>query len=319
MVKTSPVAVEPAAKTVPRERRWPRQRLLIGGGALVVLIAAIAAALLSGGSGKNSAATTQATTTVSKPKPAPTRYAELLPTGMSMQQVVAPVCASYRKVIATWQAAGQRRLAATRGVSTSDPYAAWSFVHKRGMGWLNAQTEQVFVDAIEAPATKRLRALAGAKGHYVTDTIEARFNRDALYLCHETRAWKQTDTSLSKLDTRTDALVSAAASKPWYPKGYNEWPDDPTIAVEWDNHVSGCQDAYSISGEYCWGMRIISQNGCSSSIYAEISILQGQTVIDYSNDTLPGLDPHQVGELAFQAFENSSGNLQGQLKEIDCY
>jgi hypothetical protein len=114
-------------------------------------------------------------------------------------------------------------------------------------------------------------------------------------------------------------IPTDAPTPPWYPQGYQLYFKDPSIAWKWDNSVSKCQDAYSVQGEYCWGMRVVTENGCQSSIYAEVNILQGQTVIDYSNDTLAALAPGQVGELAFKAFENTSSELQAQLNQINCY
>lgn len=315
-----PEATPYPSDTAPARRPW-RRRLLIGGGAAVVLLVVIVvAAALSGGKGTSTGneAAAQPTTTAPAPKPAPTRYGQLLPAGMSKQQAVKPLCATYKGTISRWQRAAQARMTAMRGVSRNDPYAAAAFVRKPGTGWLQAQAEETFTNAIAAASRRRLSALAGAKRQYLTDTMASRFNDDALYLCHESRAWHQTEIALSKLDTRTSALVTAADSKPWYPKGYNPYGDG-TIAFEWDNHISKCQDAYGVPGEVCWGMKVITQNGCSSSLYAEISILQGQTAIDYSNDTLGGLEPGQVGELAFRAFENTTSQLTGDLKEIDCY
>ena len=328
-----PVAATRAAAPAPEPKETPypsdaatarrpgRRRLLIGGGAAVVLVIVIVVvAALSGGKGTSTAneAAAQPTTTAPEPKLAPTRYGQLLPAGMSKQRAVKPLCATYKGTISRWQQAVQARMAAMRGVSANDPYAAAAFVRKPGTGWLRAEAEVTFTNAIAAASRKRLSALAGAKRRYLTDTMASRFNDDALYLCHESHAWHQTEIALSNLDTRTSKLVTAAHNKPWYPKGYNPYGNG-MIAFQWDNHISKCQDAYGVPGEVCWGMKVITQNGCPSSVYAQISILQGHTAIDYSNDTLGGLEPGQVGELAFQAFESTTSQLTGDLKEIDCY
>lgn len=65
-------------------------------------------------------------------------------------------------------------------------------------------------------------------------------------------------------------------------------------------------------------MRVISRDGCPSSLYAEINVLSGDTVIGYANDTVGSLDPGDVAELAFQSFEDGYGTLSGRLKEINC-
>ncbi len=319
-------AAEPSSifEAPPPRRR--RKRLLIGGGvAAVAVVGIVAATSLSGGGKGNSssppakAAAVVPTKPKRKPKPAPTRYPQLLAAGMTKQRAAAPLCSTYKATIARWQQAEQERTAAMQGVSSTDPYASFDLVHKPGTGWLHADTEQALTAAITAASRTRLSALAGPKRRYMTIEIVNSFRNDMLYLCGEGAAWRQTLAALTQLDNRTAAIVSEAANKPWYPQGYAPYGGDSSIAVKWDNNISKCQDQYGVGGEYCWGMFIISRDGCPSSIYAEISILQGNAVIDYSNDVLSGLDPGQVGELAFKAYENTSGQLTGQLKQVNCY
>ena len=314
-------AQDPATSGAPPRRR--RKRLLIGAVVAALALAGIIAAVSISGGGKSGSSLQAAAATTTKPKRkpklAPTRYPQLLPAGMTKQKAAAPLCPTYQATITRWQQAAQERSAALQGVSATDPYASADFIHKPGTGWVHADAEQALTASITAASRARLSRIAGPKRRYMTIEIVNSFRNDMLYLCHEGAAWHQTQAALTQLDNRTAAIVSEAANKPWYPQGYEPFSGDPTIAVKWDNSISKCQDQYSINGEYCWGLLIIAQNGCPSSIYAEISILQGGAVIDYSNDVLSGLEPGQVGELAFTAYENTSGQLTGELKQVNCY
>jgi hypothetical protein len=137
-----------------------------------------------------------------------------------------------------------------------------------------------------------------------------------LYVCHLTAAYNQAESRLVQLDERSVEVMNLAAAKPWYPLDYSPSPNDDSVAYRWDNDIGKCQ---SESYGYCWGMHVLTRDGCPSSLYAEISILSGDTVISYANDTLSGLQPGDEGELAFVSYESGYGQLQGRLTEINCY
>jgi hypothetical protein len=252
------------------------------------------------------------------PPPTPTRYVQLLPRGTTIHTLMKSGCGSYSAIISRWDLAGSTRIAALASIQ-SDPYVAADFVSRAGNGWVRAHTEAAFASGISQNSQTLLVKAAKAKRRFVNDEMVSRFQDDALFVCHLGSSYVATDNTLTGLDAKTGAVVSLARDKPWYPKGWSPAPNDSTIAYTWDNNVQKCQDPYGTDGEYCWGIKVMTQSGCPGSVYADLNILQGSTVIDYSNDTLASLEPGQVGELGFKAFENTSGQLQGQLKEIDCY
>jgi hypothetical protein len=299
-----------------RRRRWALA-FVASVAALLVLVAGLAA-LSPGGSDTQPDAASAAPQTVKPRSTRPTRYSQLLRVGMSPQKAARPLCVQYSAAIQTWQQALQSRSGALAGIA-NDPYAAAAFSERAGNGWINANTERAFTRQINGIARVRLRGLAGPRARMITATMNDRFARDSLFVCHVGASIEQLTAKLAALDVRTSDLVDLAAAKPWYPQGYYPAPGEESIAWRWDDNVTGCRDGYSIEGEYCWGMRVIARDGCPSSLYASINIIQGSTVIDFSNDTLNGLEPGQTGELAFKAFENTTATLSGHLKEINCY
>jgi hypothetical protein len=63
---------------------------------------------------------------------------------------------------------------------------------------------------------------------------------------------------------------------------------------------------------------IITKNGCSSSLYGEIAILDSaETQIDYTNDTASSVPPGQKVKLTFDSF-NEQGR-KARLTKLSCY
>ena len=128
-------------------------------------------------------------------------------------------------------------------------------------------------------------------------------------------AEKSSDNSKSSTTSRD---VTAPTTKkvvlPWYPEGFNEYDDDAEIAWRWlDNGEYSC--AY---GDHCWGMVVIARNGCPSSLYAEITVLDsGGTNIGFTNDTTSGLGAGQKANLVFEDF--TPGAKSARLAKISCY
>ncbi|NBO55335.1 MAG: hypothetical protein EBU84_12260 [Actinobacteria bacterium] len=110
-------------------------------------------------------------------------------------------------------------------------------------------------------------------------------------------------TSSNSESSTSSKVVTAPTTKkvvlPWYPERFNEYEDDAEIA--WRRLGSGqycC--AYS---DHCWGMVVIARNGCSSSLYSEISVLDsGGTNIGFTNDTTSDMGSGQKANLVFEDF-----------------
>jgi len=122
------------------------------------------------------------------------------------------------------------------------------------------------------------RALLAKVWH---DDYMAALNTD----CPAASSFEVTRATLSEYDMTVNDAVSLADSAPWYPVGYNESPDDPNLAWKWVNAYSDC---YSCS---YWHVKVIANNTCPTGLYAEINILNGESVVDWTNDTVPYLAP----------------------------
>ena len=97
----------------------------------------------------------------------------------------------------------------------------------------------------------------------------------------------------------------------WVPLGFTAWSEDSNIAWRWAIK-NNCQDYGCISAEF------MSQNGCSSGLYAAINWLDGNdSVVSYSNDSIPSLLPMQIAKLRFDDYEDIGKS--GQMSTINCY
>jgi hypothetical protein len=101
---------------------------------------------------------------------------------------------------------------------------------------------------------------------------------------------------------------------PWYPEGFNEYDGDPQIAWRWlDTSEFSCS-----YGDQCWGMMVIAREGCPSSAYVEITIIDNNgTNIGFTNDTTSSLGAGQKAKLVFEDF--TTGAESARLAKISCY
>jgi len=116
----------------------------------------------------------------------------------------------------------------------------------------------------------------------------------------------------AQYQSSTDAVVLLAESVPWYPKGYKEWSEDSSLAWRWSSGGS-CQ-----LGDSCWHVKVISKDGCPSSLYVEMNELDsGGNVVDYTNATVSGIGAGQTAILELSTYNSNSST--GQLTKISCY
>ena len=121
----------------------------------------------------------------------------------------------------------------------------------------------------------------------------------------------KTNSSLNSVTAQTTKKVVL----PWYPEGFTEYEGDSQIAWRWLDFGSEYSCSY---GDYCWGMSIISRDGCPSSLYAEITILDSSgTNIGFTNDTTSGLGAGQKAKMIFETF--TAGANTARLAKISCY
>ena len=100
----------------------------------------------------------------------------------------------------------------------------------------------------------------------------------------------------------------------WIPSGFNSWSDDSNVSWRWlENKEFKCD-----MGEGCTGVMIVARDGCTNSLYAEISLLDKNDVqIGYTNDTLSSALPMQENKMIFNTYEK--GVSEVRLSKISCY
>lgn len=107
--------------------------------------------------------------------------------------------------------------------------------------------------------------------------------------------------------------LSSPADTSWIPVEFNSWTDDSNIAWRWLDSKE-----YTCSGDGCWGIMVISKNGCQNGLYAEISILDKNDVqVGFTNDSLSSALPMQKSKLIFDTFEKSAHSAR--ISKIHCY
>jgi hypothetical protein len=111
-------------------------------------------------------------------------------------------------------------------------------------------------------------------------------------------------------DAATESTPSSDSQ--WIPSGFQQ-TGDPDVAWKWSN-PSSC-DSFA---DGCWSILLTVNRDCSM-VYGEISIKQGNTVVDFANDTLGNLAAGQTGALDFQWYGDSTGvPTTGHLTQLDC-
>jgi hypothetical protein len=119
------------------------------------------------------------------------------------------------------------------------------------------------------------------------------------------------DTSLTD-ETLTDDTTEDIAPVDWAPAGYTQWDD--YLAFKWvtDEHTSDCSDCS------WWFIEVVSHYGCPGGVYAELNMLDGDSVVDWSNDTVPSLSSSNSAVLEFVHYPYES-QLQGQVVDLTCH
>lgn len=155
-------------------------------------------------------------------------------------------------------------------------------------------------------------ALTEASSTVPNETQLKEFLKDTLVSCSLDQDSLGVLAAAFTLDDRLSTMRVKAENLPWYPKGYSAYSGD--IAWRW---LEGKEYRCSY-GDNCWGISIIAKNGCPTSVYAKITILNGNGAnIGYTNDLTSGLSSGQEARLVFEDF--TPGAASARLSEISCY
>jgi len=114
--------------------------------------------------------------------------------------------------------------------------------------------------------------------------------------------------------TSTNINSPTPVDTSWIPVEFNSYSEDPNVAWRWLKD----KEYKCTYGDSCWGMMVISKNGCDRSLYAEISILDKNEVqIGYTNDSVSQALPMQKSKLIFNTYEDDANTAR--LSKISCY
>lgn len=313
------LAPEPAVPPA-IDRRSSARRLLApvwdsrgwkGRTALVVLAVLIGLSVLGAALGdgdemeQNAASTSEEAeepSSPNKPPQAPRGYRDLFIAGMTTEKAAKPLCGKYRTTISNWLGLAEGRLASSRGAD-ADTYTAADFQAT----WLHNDHSEAFNAAIYRASRARLRAVT-RRG--LTPEMIERFSKDAVSSCQLRSNHSRASSAIVDLDLRVHSIATLAASAPWYPRGFASWDDN--VAYQWVDDAS-C-DYFA-----CVQVRVITQFGCESGLYAEANIKSGGTVIDFTNDSLGSLGSGEIALLTFTDTSDDAGSHSIDLTEINCY
>ena len=108
----------------------------------------------------------------------------------------------------------------------------------------------------------------------------------------------------------SDAFNTNSWDDSWVPTGFTAWSEDSNIAWKWAAK-NNCNEYACITAEF------ISQYGCPSGLYVALNWLdRNDSVVGYTNETLPSLLPMQNAKLNFEDYDEVSSS--GQISTIRC-
>jgi hypothetical protein len=130
--------------------------------------------------------------------------------------------------------------------------------------------------------------------------------------------WCPSNPSIPAFSTECGNSASTnnndAIDTSWMPAKFNQWSQDPSVAWRWlENSEYECE-----YGDGCWGLMVISKNGCLNGLYAELSLLDRNDVqVGYTNDSLSSSLPLQKSKMVFTTYDESADSAR--LSKISCY
>jgi hypothetical protein len=120
-------------------------------------------------------------------------------------------------------------------------------------------------------------------------------------------------SSTSSTTTSSSSSSSSSAATNWFPAGFHQWSQDSNMAVMWAPKGYTCKQYENA----CYKAIFISKNGCPTEFYAAINLLDSSdSVITYSNGTLPSLLPMQKATIDFDDIDGTSKSAQ--MSTITC-
>jgi len=187
-----------------------------------------------------------------------------------------------------------------------NPYKAASYVNKND--WVNDDPVAKFKAQWAKVGTTALNSVSGGQADQV-ESIEGYLDA-SLKECELQEQHQDQNKSLSIIKNRQSKVVSAAASKPWYPKDYKEYY--PGLAFK--------PAKFSVDGgygSYYWRYYVVAKDGCPNGLYLEVNITDNSDrVIDWTNESIQSLAPMQEARVVFKTYEDDANSWD--FSDVSC-
>jgi hypothetical protein len=301
---TTPVVspVAPKAKKPIYKRKW---FIVLAALMLIGWLAPKEDGSNSSSSSNSSTSSTSSSSTIPEIAWSKNLRSEVLPNELAMT-----TCKELTKVISAQSKIVTSRISTTEKPS-SDPFDSSEYLQT--IDWEDMTHKKAISEAKTAVANP---ILAAGSLSIPTDSQYKGFLTESEIACGLETASSDLDKSANRLDSRLISMKSNANNLPWYPKGFSEYSGDSQIAYRWLDY--GSEYTCTYSSAYCFGMYVIARNGCPTSFYAEINLLDSsKTNLGYTNDTTSALAPGQKAKLVFDTF--TTGVKSASIGKISCY
>lgn len=89
---------------------------------------------------------------------------------------------------------------------------------------------------------------------------------------------------------------------------------DPTILCKFLKPSQFTCD-YQLLG--CYGMYVVPEYGCPTSLYVELDELSNGVVIGYTNDAVGGVQAGEAARMIFDIIDNGTNSVR--INQVSCY
>ena len=238
------------------------------------------------------------------PSPTATPYQSLLAT---TDLATPEICEPYRITLDHFTNAAKKKLSSGKKAK-KDPYAASAYAAKAK--WLTDRSVSSLDESLNVVSTEALNRLTQGRASEATNASD--FLSDSLAACGLVDAASSAEALAQQVDDLAADITALAADRPWYPRGFFELTDG--LAGKW---VDGARDPCGY-GPLCWywTLDVVAKDGCPSGLYLEANLLDGGTVVDWTNDSVPALAQGEKARMQFWTYNRGVDDLS--LAKASC-
>jgi len=117
----------------------------------------------------------------------------------------------------------------------------------------------------------------------------------------------------NRSDPTFPTTISTQTSAPsWVLPGWTQVGD---LAWKWTDADQGDCKSYQ---DGCFGITVMSKDGCPGGIYIEVAVLEGGVVVDRANEITAGLDPRQQARAVLSPPGGTQAGAKAKLTDLSC-